>query len=275
MRTTAIDDTVRTLDPAPTGSARRSPRADADLRRILATPRRESAAPTAHSAPRRTHSVPSASRRPTRWHRGLVAIAGCAVLVTAGAVAIDIWRPTPASATWTAVGHSAAVDSPGAQQCATWWQVESSHLEPVLQEQRGDTTLVLASDGQGGELLCTVTLTSGQEPTGGMTSIEDAPATPPAPDGAETVFVFSSFQEAMIQNGWQAEGHTAVTGHVGEDVTRLVLETSAGPVEASLEDGRFAAWWPIQDDSDVHPETDAVVTTADGATRSITLSQRR
>lgn len=76
-----------------------------------------------------------------------------------------------------------------------------------------------------------------------MTSIQDAPATPPAPDVAEAVFVFSSFQETMIQNGWQAEGRTAVTGHVGEDVTRLVLETSAGPVEASLvEYGRFAAW---------------------------------
>lgn len=128
MRTTAIDDTVRTLDPAPPGSARRSPRADADLRRILATPRRESAASATRAASRRAHSVPSASHRRTRRYRGLVAIADCAVLVTTGAVAI--WRPTP----WTAVGHSAAVDSPGAQQRATWWQVESSLLEPVLQE---------------------------------------------------------------------------------------------------------------------------------------------
>ncbi len=151
---------------------------------------------------------------------------------------------------------------------------ESSELPPVLQERRGDTTLVLAADDQGRELLCTATLRDGQEPIGGMTSVEDAQIARLAPDGVSTTFVVTSFREAMLQNGWQAEGSTAIAGDVGEDVTRMVLRTDAGPVVASLADGRFAAWWPIEDDHDRHPVVDAEVTTVDGKTRTVTLRER-
>lgn len=277
MRTTRLENTLRELDPAPPTGEGRPARADADLHRILATPR--------DGGDRSDHlSVsdrPAVGARPlvgrprrTRWRAGLVAVAGATLMVTTGVVGVDILRPTTASATWTPVGEAVPADAPGVQQCEQWWQVESSELRPVLQERRGATTLVLGVDDQGRELLCTATLRDGQEPIGGMTSVEEPPIARLAPHEVSTTFVDTTFEEAMPQNGWQAEGSTAVAGDVGEDVTRVVLETGAGPVEASLAEGRFAAWWPIEDDSDPHPEVRAQITTADGETRTVTLRER-
>ncbi|HJC69824.1 MAG TPA: hypothetical protein H9932_09145 [Candidatus Brachybacterium intestinipullorum] len=276
MRTATLENTLRELDPAPPTGDGLPARAGADLRRILATPR--------DSGDRSDHSPvgdrPAVGARPlvgrprrARWRVGLVAVAAATLTVTTGVVGVDILRPTTASATWTPVGDTVPADAPGAQQCEQWWQVESSELRPVLQERRGDTTLVLGVDGAGRELLCTATLTDGQEPTGGMTSLTEPPTAELGSDGVSATFVDTTFQEAMLQNGWQAEGSTAVAGDVGADVTRMVLETDAGPVEATLAGGRFAAWWPIEDDEDPHPVVDATVTTADGATRTVTLRE--
>ena len=264
MRTTTLESAVRDLDPAPVESTDRPSRADADLRRILATPRDSD----------RAAGRPSVARpRRARWRVGLVAVAASTLVAAAGLGAVDVLRPTTASASWTPVGEPVPADAPGAQQCARWWQVESGDLTPVLQERRGDTTLVLAADEAGRELLCTATLTDGQEPTGGMSSLTEPPTAELWTDGVSVTFVDTTFQEAMLQNGWRAEGATAVAGDVGADVTRLVLKTDAGPVEATLSGGRFAAWWPIEDDDDPHPVVDAVVTTSDGTTRSVTLRE--
>lgn len=274
MRTTTLENTLRTLDPAPPTGDGRPARADADLHRILATPRDggdRSDHPSVGDRPA-VGARPLVGRpRRARWRAGLVAVAAATLMVTTGVVGIDILRPTTASATWTPVGDAVPADAPGVQQCEQWWQVESSELRPVLQERRGVTTLVLAADDQGRELLCTATLRNGQEPIGGMTSVTGPPSTQLAPDGVSTTFVDTSFEEAMLQNGWQAEGSTAIAGDVGEDVTRMVLRTDAGPVEASLAEGRFAAWWPIEDDEDPHPVVDAEVTTVGGETRTMTL----
>lgn len=276
MRTTTLENALRDLDSAPPTTDGRPARADADLRRILAAPR-DSGGDTDHPP---VGARPAVGARPlgarprhARWRGGLVAVAAATLVVMTGVVAVDILRPTTASATWTPVGEAVPVDAPGAQQCERWWQVESSEVRPVLQERRGDTTLVLGADSDGRELLCTATLRDGQEPIGGMTSLSEPPSAQLAPDGISTTFVDISFEEAMLQNGWQAEGSTAIAGDVGEDVTRMVLSTDAGPVEASLAEGRFAAWWPIEDDSDPHPVVSATVTTADGSTRHVTLRE--
>ena len=276
MRTTTLENTLRDLDPAPSTGERRPARADADLRRILAAPRdsgdRADHAPVGDRPAVGARPLVSRPRR-ARWRIGLVAVAAATLIVTTGVVGVDILRPTTASATWTPVGDSVPADAPGAQQCEQWWQVESSELRPVLQERRGETTLVLAADETGRELLCTATLRDGQEPIAGMTSLTAPPTAELGADGVSVTFVDTSFEEAMLQNGWQAEGSTAVAGDVGADVTRLVLKTDAGPVEATLSGGRFAAWWPIEDDDDPHPVVDAVVTTSDGTTRTVTLRE--
>ncbi|MEE1650014.1 hypothetical protein V1260_04350 [Brachybacterium sp. J144] len=273
MTTTEIETALRSLDPAPPQHAGREQRAEADLRRILATTRREPEASDPRSADADDTRPRAGSRRHPLRRRGLLALAAAALVVTTAVVAVDLIRPPTASAGWTPVGDPVAVDAPGVQQCARWWRVESDRLRPLLQEQRGSTTLVLAGDEDGRELLCTATLIDGREPIGGMTSLEEPPAAAPGADDVVVGFVQTSFQEAMPQNGWQAEGSTAISGHVGEDVTRLVLDTERGPVEASVADGRFAAWWPIEDDSDPHPVVPATITLADGTTRTVTLEE--
>lgn len=89
MRTTDLDDALRSLDPAistVSTAAERKHRADTDLHRILATPRPQPAARAARS-------------RRTMWRGGLVAVAVSALVLVAGGVAFDTWRPTTASAT--------------------------------------------------------------------------------------------------------------------------------------------------------------------------------
>lgn len=265
MKTADLDAAARTLDPAPRSA--RPPRARADLDRILATPR---ATPE-----RRASATP---RRGMRVRRFALAAVVAGVIGVGAAAGLGALRPTTAAASWTAAGSPAAPDSAGAQQCVTWWSTrnpETGSVEPQLraQERRGDTTLAIGEDGDGNEMLCLATLVAGQEPVGGTTSGVAPPVAGEVPDdGVRTVFVDTTFSSAEAQNGWQASGHTAVAGHVGGQVERMVLETSAGPVEASIDDGLFLAWWPITDDSDPHPTPEATLTLEDGTTRTVQLS---
>jgi hypothetical protein len=65
-----------------------------------------------------------------------------------------------------------------------------------------------------------------------------------------------------------------VTGYAGRDVTRVTVDPPVGPdVEASLEDGRFAAWWPAGkargDNPGMGGEWGYTVTLTDGTTRRV------
>lgn len=259
-----LDTAVRSLDPATSDPGALAPET---VRRILASP-----------APRRRAARPARRRRIL-----LVSAATCAGLVVAAVAAVGLLRPLPASATWTPTGTEVALDAPGVRQCEQWWTVESTALEPVFAEVRGDVTLVLGTDDQGRELLCTAHLPSTAwsegdpayaEPTGGMTSLVTVPPAGPAADGALVVFVDMTYEEALPQNGWQSEGSVAVAGHVGDDVVSVVLETEAGTVEATVQEGRFIAWWPL-DGEPTESSTDAVVTIerADGSARTATLEE--
>ncbi|QCR52333.1 hypothetical protein C1N80_01205 [Brachybacterium sp. SGAir0954] len=266
MKTADLDAAARSLDPAP--PAARPQRARADLESILATPR---------TTPRRVlAAVPP--RRGRRVRRFALAAVVAGVLGVGAAAGLGALRPTTAAASWTAAGSPAAPDSAGAQQCLTWWSTPNPETGPVeprlrVQEQRGDTTLAIGEDGDGDELLCLATLVPGQEPVGGTTSALEPPGAGEVPaDGAIAVVVDTAFSSAEAQNGWQPSGHTAVAGHVGDQVESMVLETSAGPVEASIDDGLFLAWWPITDDGDPHPTPEATLTLEDGTTRTVQLS---
>ena len=43
------------------------------------------------------------------------------------------------------------------------------------------------------------------------------------------------------------DGHAALTGRVGAEVTGLTIHTAVGDVQATVADGFFAAWWPVTD----------------------------
>ncbi len=71
-------------------------------------------------------------------------------------------------------------------------------------------------------------------------------------------------------------GHAFVyaEGRAGADVTRIAVTTPTGRhVTASLEDGRWAAWWPAGDDRMDNPEITGAptyeVTRRDGSTTGV------
>lgn len=260
MSTDQIDRTLRAIDQDRQAASALTARAEDDLQRILAQDR---------DVPARTPSPAGRRPRPRRVLIALAVPALAAIGVTA-ALLTGV-RHQPAMATWTASGSPVAADHPGVEQCVRWWQVESADTVPVLQEQRGITTLVVGADSEGREIICTATARDGQESIGGHTSLLEAPAAGLAPTSVEVQTVDTSFESAEAQNGWKAQGHTVAAGHVGTSVTALVLETPAGPVEATISDGRFAAWWPIGDETDAHPQVTAVATLADGTEQNVEL----
>jgi hypothetical protein len=75
--------------------------------------------------------------------------------------------------------------------------------------------------------------------------------------------------------GEDEEWVSSVDGHVGSDVTGVTVHTPIGTdVEASVANGRFAAWWPSAKPSSENPEVMGTwtytVTLADGTTRQVT-----
>lgn len=66
-----------------------------------------------------------------------------------------------------------------------------------------------------------------------------------------------------------------VQGYVGSGVTGVTVHPPVGPdVEATVADGRFAAWWPSNPPSSKHSAAmgawTCTVTLADGSTRRVT-----
>ena len=69
-----------------------------------------------------------------------------------------------------------------------------------------------------------------------------------------------------------------VGGYVGSDVTSVTVHTPIGiDVEASVANGRFAAWWPSAQPSSENLEVmgawSYTVTLADGSTRRVTCAE--
>ncbi|UJP40404.1 hypothetical protein [Cellulomonas palmilytica] len=211
-------------------------------------------------------------RRSTAARVGLVGAAAAAV----AAVTLVLPNPsdTPAFAGWTAVPASVTADELEAagEKCLALRTGAAAEVpadqrdgldnlqdaQPVIADRRGSTTFtVLRSDaglqscligpsvatsfvvsGAGGSA-STGRGTSGAEPEGEYTSIgivgDD---TPPGADGA-------SFVSGGVENATSDEPWGFGLGRVGADVASVELElTDGSTVEATVEDGTWAAWWP-------------------------------
>lgn len=74
-------------------------------------------------------------------------------------------------------------------------------------------------------------------------------------------------QEGSTSEGW----FIRTGGYVGSDVVGVTVHTSSGlDIEASVVDGRFAAWWPAVEQSSDNPDGETwsyTVHLADGSTR--------
>ena len=266
---------LRELDPAPTTTLTEDERqrADAMLARVLATPDHEPGPEVGRTE----------TDRPRRRRRRLLVPVG---LLTAAAVAL----PTalgggPAFASWAAtpVPLPPPTAAAAATTCRSALGIGDQGMRVVIGERRGGWTYVLL-DGPGKEGACLMPddfvgangVAAGRSGFFGSYDTDPPEAPIPARDGLiETestggaVSVPGRLSVGTV-DGW----FTWVTGYAGSDVVRITVEPPVGPdVEASLEGGRFAAWWPSGEARGDNPGVGGAwsytVTLADGTTRRI------
>lgn len=267
---------LRDLDPAPTTVLTESERerADATFARILATPRDE--------------PVPEASERPGRPRGrllvlvGLLGAAGAAVpaLLLGGGSAFASWTPTPEPLTGAAAAEAATAclaASPGPDQGE----------RVLLAERRGGWTYVLLA-GPKTERYCLMPegLVGHENPAkhkkegfmGGTYRLDDS-ETSPTPARGRLIQTGAGATSVPTNGLWNfgddEEWVSQVEGYVGSDVTGVTVHTPAGiDVEASVANGRYAAWWPSAVPSSENPEAmeawTYTVTLADGTERKVT-----
>jgi len=122
---------------------------------------------------------------------------------------------------------------------------------PLVAEQRGHWTLVVLGDGRGLDAAClTETRT-------------DGPSHSSFSAVAYRAGVALAPRDVLVTNG--GTGGSAdhlislLIGYVGKDITALTVHTAEhGPVTATVDNGRVAAWWPGPEGIDV---TDPRLTT--------------
>ena len=269
---TMADAALRDLDPAPatalTGAERE--RADATFARILATPSHD--------------EISEAPVRPRRrWSRllvpvGLVGAAGAAVpALLLGGSAFGSWTPTPEPLTGAAAAEAATT-------CRAIFAVPVQGERVVIAERRGEWTYVLLAGPQA-EAACLMPegLVDQEDPAsatreGFMGSYNSDPGE--APTLARSSIIGYGGAGSVPTNGlWHfgddEEWVSHVEGYVGSDVTGVTVHTPIGTdVEASVANGRFAAWWPSAKPSSENLEVMGAwtytVTLADGTTRQVT-----
>jgi hypothetical protein len=240
----SLSAALRHLDAAPqtTLTEAERQRADKAFARIVATQEEDRSLVARGPARRRRSRV--------LMPAGLLAAAGsaAAALVFGGSSALASWTPTPE--TLTSTETSAAADT-----CRADLGVPLSEAASVA-ERRGDWTYVLVS-GASGEGTCLMrNSVAGQDPTGHEVfgDFDTDPRTPTsvARDGIlEAGSSVASVDDGLFHEDWL----TWTYGYVGADVTGITVHTPQGvDVEASVENGRFAAWWPSQKPSSKNPE---------------------
>jgi hypothetical protein len=265
---------LRDLDPAPTTvltNAERG-RANATFARILANPSHD-------QVPEKTNRPP---RRLTRLlvPVGLVGAAGAAVpaLLLGGGSAFASWTPRPEPLT-----APAAIEAP--TTCRAALGVPDRRERVVIAERRGGWTYVLiASPEAEGACLIPDDLVGRQDPAdhkeeGFFGSYTTDPV------GAPTLARNRIDETRSMAGSVPAPGFwffgddegwfSLVEGYVGSGVASVTVHTPTDlDVEASVANGRFAAWWPSDQPSsenlDAMGAWTYTVTLDDGSRRQIT-----
>jgi hypothetical protein len=250
----ATSDALRSLDPAnvdPQVAA--GPRAQATLAQILASD---------VSEPTTTMPVNSGWARPPRrrWVVAGAALVVVGVLIAApsvlkaktamvvpralgGNTAFASWSPTtkvvtPAEA--ALAGKRCKAEQLHDVNTATARKVVGSSQIRIV-DRRGAWTMVYLGGGvqPGYEVICLNEYDShGAMLNGGGTAGSGGPR--PSPVASNTVAPIP-----ILGFSTQSGATWCVAGQVGSDVVSVVINTiEHGPVEATIQNGYFAAWWP-------------------------------
>lgn len=265
---------LRDLDPAATTlTDDERQRADAMLAQILATP--------GHELVRTQTDLPRRRRVRVLIPVGLLAAAVVAVPITlGGGSAFASWTANPAPLTLSAAEVAATT-------CRSALGIRDQSARVIIGERRGGWTYVLL-DGLGGQAACLmpddIVGANGDavRRSGFFGSYDTDPA--PAPTPAREAIIETESAGGAVSlpdrlgigtiDGW----FSWVTGYAGSDVTGVTVHPPVGPdVEASLNGGRFSAWWPAGEARGDNPGVGGVwtytVTIADGTTRRVEAQQ--
>lgn len=266
--TDTITAALRDLDPAPKIAALTEAErhhADDTFARIIATPSDD---PTSVEPVRQR-------RRRWRWRLlapiGLLTAAGAAMaaLLLGGGSALASWTPTPEPL-------SPAETSAAASTCRGDFGIPASGEATLLAERRGKWTYVLIS-GPKGEGACLMRNdVVGHDPSGhDVLGNFEYDTNLDAPTVVRDRMIEMGSTATSIDEGWLRDDSwlTWTSGYVGSDVTGVTVHTPSGfDVEASVDNGRFAAWWPSVVPSSKNPEVmgawSYTVTLVDGSTRN-------
>lgn len=200
---------------------------------------------------------------------GVLGAAGVtmAALLLGGTSALASWTPTPQALT-------SAETAAAAGTCRANFGIAASGEAALLAERRGKWTYVLLSGPQGEASCIMRNDVVGQDPGHGevLGNYHAEPEAVPTVEPDRIVEMAS--QSSSIDEGWLRKESwlTWVDGYAGDDITGVTVHTPLGfDVEASVDHGRFAAWWPSAMPSsknlDVMGAWSYTVTLADGSTR--------
>lgn len=240
MRPTRVRDdriatALRTLDAAPPSSRDEGSRARADalLQRILSA----GGSPPGGAGRDPLLPRPRTGRRlvPVGLAAGVAAVGIAASQFLGGATAYAAsWTPTPSRVSQADAAAARQVCTGPANSAAT---AATKHMRPRLAERRGDLVLVAMDDGAArlSMLTCLVVL-----PPGG-----DAELIAAGGGGGERPTVDDISALGTYENHAPGDELAIIDGLVGEDVVAVTVHAPGGrAVEATVEGGHYAAWWP-------------------------------
>lgn len=252
---------LRDLDPAPRTALTEAERqrADETFVRVITTPGDDRPLPE-----------PEGRRR---WHLlvpiGLMGALGAAIsaLVLGGGSAFASWTATPERLT-------SAETSAAAATCRTNFGMSESGEATLVAERRGKWTYVLISEPTAEASCLMRNDVVGKNPSGQLFGSSDTEP-PEAPTVTRDRIDETGSMAGSVDEGWLRRDTwlTWTYGYVGRDVVGVTVHTPLGfDVEASVDKGRFAAWWPSDPPSsrnlDVMGAWSYSVTLADGTTRA-------
>lgn len=224
-----------------------------------------------------------AHAQPVRRRRRLL-LAPAALLAAAALAVPTVLGGGSAFASWTASPSplKPSDEEAAATTCRSLLDVKDRTARVVVGERRGGWTYLLL-DSRSGEAACLMPdellgTTTASPDSGFFGSYDTDPPAPPTPAHDSVVETESAGGAVSLpgrlslgsREGW----FTWTSGYAGSDVTAVTVHPPTGPaVEASLVDGRFAAWWPSGEARGDNPGVSGAwtytVTLADGTTREV------